>query len=177
MSNSEKAILFKHPELSDGPGVYSLVDVCKPLDLNSRYLYLLQCSHFRSSCVTAWLGSELVGWVSGYPINDSSSEQNNVFFVWQVAVGPQARGQRLGARMIEWLLARQQGVQKIHTSITPDNEASWGLFKSLAKSWGAELTSKDWFESDRHFAGHHETERLVEIQLPKPASPVNPIEE
>lgn len=160
MSNAN--VVLRQPRLSDATAVYDLVDSCKPLDLNSHYLYLLQCSHFADSCVVAEIDGEIAGWVSGY----SLSETKPTFFVWQVAVGSKARGLGLAAKMINWLVEKHPGCQKIHTSITPDNQASWGLFKSLARNWGSDLSSRDWFESQKHFAGRHETEVLVEIPVP-----------
>ncbi|WP_370263869.1 diaminobutyrate acetyltransferase [Limnobacter sp.] len=160
MSNSD--VVLRHPTLEDGTAIFDLVDACKPLDLNSHYLYLLQCSHFASTCVVATLHGEPVAWVSGYV----PPQQPNTFFVWQVAVGQKARGMGLGKQLIEWVVGQQQGITKIHTSITPDNEASWGLFKSLARRWGSDLTQADWFDSQAHFGGRHATEVLVEIPLP-----------
>ena len=159
---STKNVRFRTPSLEDGTAVFDLVDVCKPLDLNSHYLYLLQCSHFADTCVVAEVDGEVAGWVSGYLLPESKS----TFFVWQVAVGPKARGLGLGARMINWLVEKHSQTERIHTSITPDNEASWGLFKSLARKWGSDLSSRDWFESQAHFAGRHDTEVLVEIPVP-----------
>lgn len=160
MSNPD--VVLRHPVLEDGTAVFDLVDACKPLDLNSHYLYLLQCSHFAPTCVVATLHGEVLAWVSGY----IPPKQTDTFFVWQVAVGEKARGLGLGKKLITWVLAQQTGIQKIHTSITPDNAASWGLFKSLARDWGSDLTSRDWFDKQSHFGGRHNTEVLVEIALP-----------
>ena len=160
MSNTD--VVLRHPVLEDGTAVFDLVDACKPLDLNSHYLYLLQCSHFAPTCVVATLHGEVLAWVSGY----IPPKQTDTFFVWQVAVGEKARGLGLGKKLITWVLAQQTGIQKIHTSITPDNAASWGLFKSLARDWGSDLTSRDWFDKQSHFGGRHNTEVLVEIALP-----------
>lgn len=160
MSRSE--LVLRHPVLEDGTAVFDLVATCKPLDINSHYLYLLQCSHFASTCVVASHHGRVVAWVSGYipPL------QTDTFFVWQVAVGDTVRGQGLAKRLINWLLAQQRGIQKIHTSITPDNAASWALFKSLARDWDSDLSSRDWFEQQSHFSGRHSTEVLVQIALP-----------
>lgn len=159
---SKNDVVLRHPVLEDGTAVFDLVDACKPLDLNSHYLYLLQCSHFAPTCVVATLHGEVVAWVSGY----IPPKQADTFFVWQVAVGEKARGLGLGKRLIGWVVAQQHDVRKIHTSITPDNAASWGLFKSLARDWGSDLSSRDWFEKQSHFGGRHDTEVLVEIALP-----------
>ncbi|NJM31921.1 MAG: diaminobutyrate acetyltransferase [Limnobacter sp.] len=158
----DSAVEFTNPVLEDGPFVYDLVAQSKPLDLNSRYFYLVQCGHFSKTCVRACLNGELVGWVSGHLL----PEQNNVLFVWQVAVSAQARGMGLAVQMIQWLLAKHPAVRQVHTSITPGNKASWGLFESLARRWGTQITRSDWFHSQQHFQGNHDTEVLVQLSVP-----------
>lgn len=160
MSNAN--VILRAPVLEDATNVFDLVDLCKPLDLNSHYLYLLQCSHFADTCVVAEVNGKIAGWVSGYLLPETKS----TFFIWQVAVGAQARGLGLGSKMIQWLISRYPETQRIHTSITPDNQASWGLFKSLARKWGSDLSSSEWFEGQKHFSGRHDTEVLVEIAVP-----------
>lgn len=159
MSNFD--VVLRRPGLDDGPAVFELVEACKPLDLNSRYLYLLQCSHFADTCALGTVNGKAVAWVSAY----IAPSQQDTLFVWQVAVGEQARGLGLGKSLINWIVGQQTGIRKIHASITPDNTASWGLFESLARDRGSVLTSRDWFEQQAHFGGHHCTEVLVEIAL------------
>ncbi|KKN06430.1 hypothetical protein LCGC14_1077280, partial [marine sediment metagenome] len=86
-------------------------------------------------------------------------------FIWQVAVGEEARGKGLASRMLKNILNRTatKSVTFIETTITPDNKASWALFESLAKKLDAPLNSTVMFERDAHFAGEHETEMLVKI--------------
>ena len=108
---------------------------CPPLDPNSAYCNLLQCTDFADSCIVAECDDAVVGWVSGYrpPIAPE------YFFVWQVAVSSAARSQRLAGRMIEALLSRPQqaGITHLTTTITDDNAASWALFEGLARRWNA----------------------------------------
>lgn len=102
-----------------------------------------------------------MGWISGYR-PPSAPDQ---FFVWQVAVHPEARGTGLGAKMLNVLLSRPaaRGARLVTTTITKDNQASWGLFQSFAKTLGAPLSKAPHFQRDDHFAGAHETEWLVSI--------------
>ena len=67
--------------------------------------------------------------------------------------------------MILNLLAREQcsQVQYLHTTITKNNQASWALFRSLAKQLEADLKESIHFDQQLHFNGHHDTEYLVEI--------------
>jgi len=146
---------------SDGPSITSLIARCPPLDANSAYCNLLQCTHFAESCVVAEHRGEVAGWVSGYrPPSEPES-----FFVWQVAVSPAARGHRLAGRMIEALLERPAaaGVTHLITTVTDDNHASWALFKGLARRWNASLTKSALFERETHFAGAHATEWQARI--------------
>lgn len=159
---------FSAPSAEDGPSVHSLIAACPPLDQNSVYANLLQCTHFAPTCVAVKREGRLVGWVSGY----IPPQESDVLFVWQVAVAQEARGLGLARRMIRHILDREAcaSVRTVKTTITPDNEASWGLFKGLAKSLDAPLSDAPWFLKDKHFPNGHETEHLVTIG-PFAASP------
>lgn len=159
--NGGSDLCFRAPRSEDGPAISSLIAACPPLDTNSAYCNLLQSSHFADTCVVVEQDGEIVGWISGYRL----PAEPDVFFVWQVAVGEKARGLGLGRRMIEHLLARPsaRGVKTLHTTITDDNAASWGLFGSFARRRGAELKKTPFFTRDTHFAGAHDTEFLAEI--------------
>ncbi|WP_084465573.1 diaminobutyrate acetyltransferase [Sphingobium quisquiliarum] len=162
------------PTADDGPSVTRLIASCPPLDVNSAYCNLLQCTHFAQSCIIAERAGTITGWVSSYrPPSEPDS-----FFVWQVAVAPEARGQRLAARMIEALLARPaaEGVTALITTVTNDNRASWSLFEGLASRWGASLSKSPLFHQDTHFAGAHATEWLARIG-PLPRTAPQPIDQ
>lgn len=154
-------ITLRAPAAEDGAAVYELIAQCPPLDTNSMYCNLLQCTHFSATSVAAELNDEIVGFISGYIQPDAPEN----LFIWQVAVGEKARGQGLAGRMLKDILARTacDQVKFIETTITPDNRASWALFESLAKKLGAELNHSVMFDRQQHFAGQHETEMLVRI--------------
>lgn len=154
-------ITLRAPVSEDGAAVYELIAQCPPLDTNSMYCNLLQCSHFSATSVAAELNDELVGFISGY----IQPDKPDTLFIWQVAVGEKARGQGLASRMLRDILARSacQEINFIETTITPDNRASWALFESLANKLESELNSSVMFDRQQHFAGQHETEMLVKI--------------
>ncbi|MDD2638675.1 MAG: hypothetical protein PHO60_06890, partial [Methanothrix sp.] len=54
-----KEFVLRKPEVSDGAKIFNLVEICKPLDLNSVYSYLLLCHHFADTCVVAELDGEI----------------------------------------------------------------------------------------------------------------------
>lgn len=67
--------------------------------------------------------------------------------------------------MIQSLMARDSmnAVSWLETTITPDNEPSQRLFKSLAREWGAELEVSVLFDKEQHFGGKHTSEELYRI--------------
>ncbi|MCX4190875.1 diaminobutyrate acetyltransferase [Methylophaga sp. OBS1] len=154
-------ITLRAPAAEDGAAVYELIAQCPPLDTNSMYCNLLQCTHFSATSVAAEKEGDIVGFISGYIEPDNP----DTLFIWQVAVGEKARGQGLAGRMLRDILSRQQEgqIKFIETTITPDNRASWALFESLANKLGTELNHSVMFDRQQHFAGQHETEMLVRL--------------
>ncbi|NVK37781.1 MAG: diaminobutyrate acetyltransferase [Gammaproteobacteria bacterium] len=155
------AIELQIPTAEDGMSVYELVQACPPLDNNSAYCNLLQCSHFADTSVAAVLEGQLVGFISGYILPGKP----DTLFIWQVAVSDKARGQGLASKMIQHILQRAncQQVQFIETTITESNAASWALFESAAKKLDAQLTRSVMFDQQQHFKGQHDSEWLVRI--------------
>src|SRR3546814_15402672 len=90
------------PKAEDGAAISKLIAACPPLDRNSAYCNLLQCSHFADTCIVAERDGYIAGWISGY----RPPSEPDRFFIWQVAVSETARGAGLAGRMIDMLLAR-----------------------------------------------------------------------
>lgn len=158
------ALSLRTPHSSDGAALHRLVANCPPLDPNSLYCNLLQCSHFADTAVAAELDGELVGFISGFV----PPAKPDTLFVWQVAVDASMRGQGLGWKMLNELVERT-GATYMETTVTPDNAASWGMFRSFARSRDAEC--KDCgplFERDQHFGGEHDSEHLARLGPFKP---------
>lgn len=155
-------ISLRIPTAEDGARLHALVRECKPLDENSIYCNLLQCTHFADTCVVAEKAGQLVGFVTGYRM----PRQPSVYFLWQVGVSAAGRGHGLGRRMIQHILAREacRGVTELNTTITRSNEASRALFAGLARAEGAEMTEQEYF-TEAHFGGAgHEAEFLFRIR-------------
>jgi len=158
---------FRSPVAQDGHAITRLIAECPPLDTNSAYCNLLQCSDFAETCIVAERNGCIEGWISGYRPPSAPDR----LFVWQVAVHASARGEGLAGRMLDWLLARPAcaGVTMLTTTITEDNAASWALFGAFARRHGAQLTKAPRFERDTHFGGAHATEweaRIAPISPP-----------
>lgn len=154
-------IALREPTIDDGAALHELIRACPPLEENSLYCNLLQCTHFAHSCIVAERQERLVGFVTGYRRPDAP----HAYFLWQVGVAAGGRGVGLGRRMIEAILERlkPEGVTELHTSVTRSNEPSRALFHAVAREQGAELTEHEFF-MERHFGGSgHEAEHLLRI--------------
>ncbi|WP_321390286.1 diaminobutyrate acetyltransferase [Emcibacter sp.] len=152
---------LRKPEQRDAVAVNDLIGRCEPLDRNSLYCNLLQCSHFAETCVLAEDDEGVAGFISAY----MPPQTNNSIFVWQVAVDERARGAGLGKKMLMEILTRPRcrPVNWLQTTITDDNAASWGLFSSLARELNTQMQKKEFFDRDRDFQGRHDSEFLAEI--------------
>jgi L-2,4-diaminobutyric acid acetyltransferase len=154
-------IAFRQPRPTDGTAVAQLIAACPPLDPNSTYCNLLQCTYFAQTCIVAERGTELAGWISGFRPPQAATE----LFIWQVAVAPWARGKGLGGLMLDRLTAHcaGRGVVSLATTITEENGPSWALFRAFARRHQAPFVRRPLFERTTHFAGAHATEHLVSI--------------
>jgi L-2,4-diaminobutyric acid acetyltransferase len=160
-STVDSEILFRNPTSRDGTGVHALVARCPPLDANSLYCNLLQCSMFSSTCVVAEQHNQVVGFISGFVPPDVADS----VFVWQVAVASEARGLGLARSMLLELLSRPacQVTTQLQTTITPGNAASWALFNSLARALDTDISSRVIFDRQQHLNNQHDSELLVTI--------------
>lgn len=156
------SIQFRQPQPDDGIAVHELIARCPPLDPNSRYCNLLQCSHFADTSIIAVAADgNALGFISGYRV----PARPDTLFVWQVAVDAAARGLGLGSRLLLGLLERPDlaDIHYLETTIGHDNQASWALFERLARALSAETQTTTLFESQRHFDGCHADEVLLRI--------------
>ena len=161
--SGSRQLKLRSPIAEDGASVWRLVGQCPPLDTNSMYCNLLQATHFSQTSVSAITQDDsLLGFVSGYRL----PQRPQTLFVWQVAVSELARGQGLAKRMIKHILQRPENsdIDRIETTITESNDASWALFTSLAKDFSANLSKKVMFDKEQHFGGEHDTEMLVIVE-------------
>lgn len=149
------------PKASDGAAIHRLIAHCPPLDSNSLYCNLLQCTHFADTSVLAEQQGKTAGFISGYLI----PTRPDTLFIWQVAVSDSCRGQGLASQMLEQILRRPacDRVTQLETTVTASNSASKALFQRLASRLNAELASEPLFDSQRHFSGEHDTEHLLRI--------------
>jgi L-2,4-diaminobutyric acid acetyltransferase len=153
---SAEKLVLRTPQASDGHRISRLVAASPPLDVNSPYCHLLQCTDFAETCVLAERDGALLGWISAY--RPPATPEN--LFVWQVAVATQARGEGLAGRMLDELITRPaaQGATALTATVTEENAASWRLFEAFARRHSARLERSVRFDGERHFAGAHDSE-------------------
>jgi L-2,4-diaminobutyric acid acetyltransferase len=152
---------LRMPDADDGSRLNALVRVCPPLDQNSIYCNLLQCTHFRETTVVAERDGRLLGAISAYLPPDHP----DTLFVWQVAVHPDARREGLGSRMLGELFTREamRDVRYLETTVTAGNEPSKKLFEAFASSRAASVTREPLFDRERHLDGRQDSEILLRI--------------
>ncbi|TBV07475.1 diaminobutyrate--2-oxoglutarate transaminase [Stutzerimonas kirkiae] len=152
-------VTLRRPNDGDGYNLHRLVARCQPLDTNSVYCNLLQCTDFSDTSIAAENAQgQLVGFISGY----RPPSRSDTLFVWQVAVDATMRGQGLALRMLLGLVERcaEQGVRYLETTISPDNGASQALFRKAFARLGIDCQTRVLFSRAAHFDGRHEDEVL-----------------
>lgn len=156
-----ETLVFRTPTANDGPAISRLIASCPPLDSNSLYCNLLQCTHFASTCILAEHTGGIAGWISGY----RPPQEPGSMFVWQVAVHESARGQGLGQRLLNelFLLPGVRDATRLITTVAPSNTASRRMFEGFANHHRAVLQARPHFRSDVHFGGAQESEELISI--------------
>tara|TARA_R110000782_G_scaffold158433_4_gene250554 strand:- start:3055 stop:3651 length:597 start_codon:yes stop_codon:yes gene_type:complete len=168
--------VLREPNITDGVAVNRLISDCPPLDSNSTYCNLLQCSHFAKTSCLLELDGEVVGFISAYLLPDKP----NTLFVWQVAIAKSARKQGFARKMLSKILQRPicRHVRYLETTITKSNQASWGMFIKFAEEFNCRYSQSEQFSRETHFAGEHDDEFLLSIgpfnSGEKQTSPVHP---
>ena len=151
-------ITLRRPHDTDGFALNELVARCQPLDTNSVYCNLLQCTDFADTSIAAEHDGKLVGFISGY----RPPARPDTLFVWQVAVDSSMRGQGLALKMLMALIERTaaEGVRFLETTISPGNNASEALFAKAFRQLGVEPETSVVFSRAQHFNGQHDDEVL-----------------
>jgi L-2,4-diaminobutyric acid acetyltransferase len=148
---------FRSPLAEDGMAVNELIGRCPPLDTNSSYCNLLQCSDFSDTSIVAVTpDNEVVGFISGY----LPPQRPETLFVWQVALDEKWRGKGLARQMLSDLFERQTNVSHLETTISPGNTASEHLFKRFFASQNMMVEKTVRFSQKTHFANKHPDEVL-----------------
>lgn len=158
---SSDNLVLRSPTPSDSAALNLLIKKSPPLDTNSVYCNLLQCTHFSGTSVAAIFNKSLVGFISGY----CPPKTPGTLFIWQVAVAEAFRGSGLGKKMLHWLISQPAcaAANSLSTTITAENRASWALFQGFARERSTQFTKSVMFHREKHFAGQHDDEYLLTI--------------
>jgi len=146
---------------SDGAEIWRMVEEISALESNSAYCYVLFCSHFGDTCVIA---EDDEGEALGFVVGHRPPRQGDTVFVWQVGVRRTARGLGLGRRLLRALVEQTAalGVRYLEASVTPGNQPSRALFRSLARELGTECSVGPFMGAEL-FPVEHEPEELFRI--------------
>jgi L-2,4-diaminobutyric acid acetyltransferase len=160
-NETKNLITYRMPQLRDGGAVHALIAQCPPLELNSLYCYLLQCSDFAETCAVAELDGQIAGFASGY----RRPTEPTVLFIWQIGVSARARGMRIGTGLLDSILARPacRAVRFLEATVTPSNDASRNLFRAFARDRGARFTEEPFLASADFGVHQHEPENRLRI--------------
>jgi L-2,4-diaminobutyric acid acetyltransferase len=154
-------ITFNSATIEDAPAMHQLVGSCNSLDVNSRYLYLLLCTHFSEYTLTAKTGNgKLVGFVSSYP----HPKDHQTLFIWQVGVCQKFRKHGIGSQLVNSVVssAVKSGINYIEATFTPSNHASMNMFKKIAREMKTGTETLLYFPKEL-LPPNHEEEWLIRI--------------
>ena len=132
-------VTVQPPESTDGHELNRLIANSPPLDSNSVYCNLLQCTHFKDTCICAKSDGKLIGFVSGYLL----PAHPDTLFVWQVVVDEQARElRRFGLVLYQLTSSRAMRGSDL-------NEALREIAKSTAEALHVKRVSIWLYNDDR----------------------------
>ena len=154
------AAVIRPPRPADGGALWNLVCETPGLEANTAYFYLLFARDFAATCRVA----EEDGVARGLLIGYRRPEEPSTYFVWQVGVHPDVQRGGLARRMIDDILdGSDPPITHVEATVTPDNAASRGYFRSLARRRGAECTVTPLFLPEHFRPQNHEAEELFRI--------------
>lgn len=120
-------------QAEDHSAVYQLMIATANVDNHTPYT-LWQAATFDPQFF--WVAhdsntSQIAGYVFGRPVSKDK------VFLWQIAVNPAFRGQRIGHRLVQAFThsAQIQGFKQLTTTISKGNLASEKLFQSIAAQY------------------------------------------
>ncbi|WP_268753434.1 diaminobutyrate acetyltransferase [Alkalihalobacillus trypoxylicola] len=151
---------FSHPNKEDGAAMWQIVNETS-LDQNSAYKYIMMADFFADTCLVAKQNDELIGFVTAF----RQPNQENTLFIWQIGVKPSAQGQGIASKLLKNLLKTEFSpeIRFIEATITPSNQASQALFKSLARDKKTECKIEPYFNEGLFPGDHHEEELMFRI--------------
>ena len=152
-------IIFREPNVKDAGLIWNLVKNNKPLDENSKYLYVLLCHEFSKTCVVVEQDSEIVGFISTF----ISPKNPDTLFVWQAVVDEKVRNRGIAKELIYKALSQTESeIRFIEATVTSTNKPSLRFLQNFAQELDADFIKKSLF-SKEILGNEHEPEDLVRI--------------
>jgi len=91
---------IRKPVEADGLIIWEMVHRSGTLDLNSAYCYIMLGKYFPDTCAIAEADGRPIGFVTGFRV----PARPDTWFVWQISIAEEARGQGLARRLLEHVL-------------------------------------------------------------------------
>ena len=147
---------FRHPTIDDAGKMWRIAKETS-LDLNSSYSYIMMAELFSETCLVVEDCGEIVAFTTGFEFKKSP----DTLFVWQIAVLPEYRKEKLAQRMLRHLVSSTKS-KYIQATIEEANIASFSLFESLADKFEAKFQRQQGFD-EGHFPDDHNSETMVRV--------------
>jgi len=147
---------FRHPTINDAGEMWRIAKETS-LDLNSSYSYLMMAELFSDTCLIVEDQDEIVAFTTAFEFKKSP----DTLFVWQIAVKPSYRKEKLAQKML-YHLVEDTGALYVQATIEEENKASFGLFESLAEKFDTRFWKTDGFE-ETHFPDEHDSEAMIKV--------------
>src|SRR5690606_18124949 len=151
---SPKSYSLRRPRATDGYALNQLVKRCPPLDTNSVYCNLLQCSDFSATGIAAEDSQgELVGFISGY----RPPSRPDTLCVGHVAARIRTRrpGLALHMRLAPFGRGAARGGCWLDTPSSPSNPASAAWSARGFSALDIQAETRVLFSRAEHFDGQH----------------------
>lgn len=157
-------LIVRPPAVADGIAMWQLASSTPVLDVNSAYAYALWCRDFAATSVVAEVptssaadgGRPIAGFVTGFRRPSSPT----TLFVWQVAVDRAFRREGVAVELLVALVdrVRRDGITNVEATVSPSNDASLALFRSVARRLGTTCSHPvpGGFGCEQLPAGHEE---------------------
>ena len=154
------AIVYSHPRALDGSDMWKLVKGNEDLDLNSSYSYFLVSKLFSNRCIIvkdSAQNNKIVGFVMGFVF----AEEPETYFIWQISVSKDYRGQGIGKELLERVLQTNEDIKYIKGTISKKNNSYKKVLNDIAVKYNTWMSTKAGFEDDQFPEGHEEEELVL----------------
>ncbi len=117
------------PNNDDFIKIHELTGKLEGLVQHPVHFYKIMTSYFGNSFFIAKDDNKLIAFVWGF----ISQTDKDVFFLWQIGIMKEYRGNMLAQKLMERLIefAKQNNCKKVHATVETGNIASWKMFEKM----------------------------------------------